>query len=71
MAEGQQNSKKGKPSKAGKRKGKFSLYFANTAAKKLRNILKHNGKNALKAYKDWKFETDFRNKKQSLELPKG
>ena len=71
MAGTQKGSSKGKPSKAGKRKGKFTHYYANTAAKKLRNVLKHNGKNALKAYRDWKFDTREVKSSMTLELPKG
>ncbi len=47
---------KGRPTSAGKRKGKFDRYFANTAAKKLRNVRKRNGRSALAAYKNWLFE---------------
>jgi hypothetical protein len=39
----QGDSKKGKPSGAGRRKGKFDGMFARTAEHKLRNVLKRNG----------------------------
>jgi len=50
-----QNSKKGAPSSKGKRKGKFDRFFGNTKAKKLRQVKKHNGDNALRVYKDYQF----------------
>lgn len=66
-----QESRRGKPSGAGKRKGKFARYFANTAAKKLRKVAKHNGPNALKAYKAWVFERTVQgNAHAQLVLPK-
>lgn len=45
-------AKKDTPSNAGGRKAKFPQYFASTAAKKLRNIARRNGPDALAAYKD-------------------
>lgn len=60
---------KGRPSSAGKRKGKFDRYFTNSAAKKLRNVRKHNGRSALAAYKDWDFECKVMANKQLLRLP--
>jgi hypothetical protein len=50
------SSKKGLPSRTGKRKTKFAKYFANTQARKQRNVLKHNGPAALAAWKDQLFE---------------
>jgi len=46
----QQESKKGRPSSAGRRKGKFDVFFARTTERKLRNVLKRNGAAAAKAY---------------------
>ena len=50
MADKKSDSKKGKPSGAGRRKGKFDTFFARTAEKKLRHILKRNGVKAASAY---------------------
>ena len=47
---GGQDSKKGKPSGAGRRKGKFEGFFVRASERKLRNVLKRNGANAAKAY---------------------
>lgn len=46
---------KGAPPSKGKRKGKFDKFFGNTKAKKLRQVKKHNGENALRVYKDYQF----------------
>ena len=46
----QQESKKGRPSSAGRRKGKFELFFGRTEERKLRHVLKNNGARAAKAY---------------------
>lgn len=46
MAAKQQDSKKGKPSGAGRRKGKFERFDVNTRRHKLRNVLKHCGSRA-------------------------
>jgi len=46
----QQQSKKGRPRSAGKRNGKFTLFFAQMEEKRLRRILKRNGAEAAKAY---------------------
>lgn len=46
----QQESKKGRPSSAGRRKGKFEFYSQNTMERKLRHVLKRNGSNAAAAY---------------------
>ena len=45
-----QESKKGKPSSAGRRKGKFEGFFVRTSERKLRNVLKRNGARAARAY---------------------
>lgn len=47
---------KGLPLRTGKRKAKFPRYFANTAARKLRHILKRNGAEAARAWKDLQFQ---------------
>ncbi|MDP3697009.1 MAG: hypothetical protein Q8R55_03165 [Candidatus Taylorbacteria bacterium] len=46
----QQDSKKGRPSGAGRRKGKFDGFFAHAADKKSRHVLKRNGVAAARAY---------------------
>lgn len=46
----QQDSKKGRPSSAGRRKGKFEFFFSRAEERKLRHILKDNGAKAAKAY---------------------
>jgi hypothetical protein len=43
-------SKKGKPSGAGRRKGKFDMFFAHTVEHKLRRVLRRNGARAAMAY---------------------
>ena len=45
-----QDSKKGRPSGAGHRKGKFEGFFLRTEERKLRRVLKRNGAVAAKAY---------------------
>lgn len=45
-----QESKKGKPSSAGRRNGKFQPAFARTSERKLRNVLKQNDAKAARAY---------------------
>jgi len=45
-----QDSKKGKPSSAGRRNGKFEVFHARTRERKLRNLLKSNGAEAARAY---------------------
>lgn len=46
----QQDSKKGRPSGAGRRKGKFDRFFSHTAEHKLHHVLKRNGAMAAKAF---------------------
>ena len=46
----QQDSKKGRPSGAGRRKGKFESFFVHTAEKKTRHVLKRNGVAAARDY---------------------
>ena len=46
----QQDSKKGRPSGAGRRKGKFEVFHAHMAEKKARNVLKRNGVEAARAH---------------------
>jgi len=48
----QQESQKGRPSSAGRRKDKFELFFNRAAERKLRHVLKRNGAKAAKAYVD-------------------
>jgi hypothetical protein len=50
MAEKKSDSKKGKPSGAGRRKGKFEVFFSRTQEKKVRHILRRNGVKAAMAY---------------------
>lgn len=45
-----QEGKKGKPSSAGRRDGKFQFAFARTSERKLRHILKRGDEKAAKAY---------------------
>jgi hypothetical protein len=58
---GQNSSKGGKglPMRTGKRKAKYPRYFANTAAKKARNVLKNGGAEALKAWKAAAFDKTY------------
>ena len=44
------DSKKGKPSSAGKRKGKFDGLFARVLVRKLRRVLKNSGRDAAEKY---------------------
>lgn len=46
----QREAQKGRPSGAGRRKGKFEGFFIRTSERKLRNILKRNGAKAAMAY---------------------
>ncbi len=71
MGTDNKKASKGRPSSAGKRKGKFERYFATTAARKLRNVLKHNGRTALTAYKDWVFNAKImQGGRVALQLPR-
>lgn len=50
-----QDSKKGRPSSAGKRKGKFQNFFSTSrmAERKIRRILRHGGSTAMKLAQSW------------------
>ena len=47
-----QDSKKGKPSGAGRRGGKFEGFFSGTKERRLRHVCKRNGPKAARAYAD-------------------
>lgn len=47
-----QDSKKGKPSGAGRRGGKFEGFFLGTRERRLRHVCKRNGSKAARAYAD-------------------
>ena len=50
MADKKSDSKKGKPSGAGRRKGKFDGFFSRVPERKLRRVLKSSGQKAARAY---------------------
>lgn len=50
MADKKADAKKGRPSGAGRRKGKFEVFFGRTTERKLRHVLKRNGTKAALAY---------------------
>lgn len=50
MADKKSDTKKGRPSGAGRRKDKFGAFFGRTTERKLRHVLKRNGVGAAKAY---------------------
>ena len=54
-----QDSKKGKPSKAGRRKGQFVNMFAKCEERKLNHVAKHNGTAAARELKDYFWELKF------------
>lgn len=47
-----QESKKGKPSGAGRRKDKFAGFFLGTKERRLRHVCKRNGAKSARAYAD-------------------
>jgi hypothetical protein len=65
------DSKKGRPSKAGRRKGQFDKFFARTEEKKLRRVRKRNGAEAHTMLKDYFWELKFgRTVKRQIQFPK-